>query len=159
MWVPIVIFASYALWGSPPVDRAGNVTKSKIKALRQPVKKAPTMLHHRAMTPVQTDISKAVRWGSRSAPPEPQSCDTLYYDDGSAANAYACYDGGNGFGVKFSALGSTTIYGALLYFWGTGWPVPGGNSAGIRIYDNDSQGGLPGTVLYEDLSLTITRGA
>jgi len=157
MWMSIVIFASYVLWGSPPVDRAGNVTKSKI--LQQPVKKVSTILHYRAMTPVKTDVTEVAQWGSRSAPPESQSCDTLYYDDGTAASAYVFYHSGNGFGVKFSALGSTTIYGALLYFWGTGWPVPGGNSAGIRIYDNDSQGGLPGTVLYEDLSLTITRGA
>ena len=153
----IAVLVVSGLLGGLLAATADVAPKSNI--LQQSVRKVPVRLHHRAMTPVQTDVSKAIQWGSRTAPPEPQGCDTLYYDDGSAANAYAYYEGGNGFGVKFVAPGNATIYGALMYFWGTDWPVPGSDNAGIRVYDNDGTGGLPGTVLYEDLSLTITRGA
>ena len=154
---PVAVLVVSGLLGGLLAANADAASKSRV--LQQPVRKVPVRLHHRVLSPVKTDISKVVQCGSRDTPSEPQTCDTLYYDDGTPTSAWAYYSGGNGFGVKFAASDSTTIYGALLYFWGTDWPVPGGDSAGIRVYDNDGSGGLPGTVLYEDLSVTITRGA
>jgi len=82
------------------------------------------------------------------------------YDDGTAVNAYAWYDEENAFGVKFLKPAGTqhTIDTVYMWFWGTDWPIPGSDQAAYYIFDDDSTGGFPGTLLYVD-TVTITRGA
>lgn len=86
--------------------------------------------------------------------------DTLKYDDGTAANAWAYTREGNGWGVRFvPPISNGTITGALIHLWPNTWPVPGGNRFMVRVYDSDGQGGSPGTLLYSSDTLTGTRGA
>lgn len=84
--------------------------------------------------------------------------DTLGYDDGSAENAWVYYYAGNGWGVKFDANNPVTVDGALIYFWGSDWPSPGGNMANVWLVDDDGQNGAPGTILVQITDVTITRG-
>ena len=86
--------------------------------------------------------------------------DTLGYDDGSAENAWAWYHAGNGWGVKFTPANYPVyIDGALLYFWGSDWPSPGGDSIDLRVLDDDGTNGAPQTVLYETTGVVINRGS
>lgn len=86
--------------------------------------------------------------------------DTLGYDDGTPAVAWAWPDTGSGPAVKFIVPGdSAFLAGALVYFYGTQWPIPGGNSAALRVFAADGPGGAPGTLLWSDESLTVIRGA
>jgi len=73
--------------------------------------------------------------------------DTLKYDDNTAANAYASRTADAGWGVKFiSPSDNVTLAGALLYFY-SGWPVPGGTKARVKVFADDGIGGAPGTEL------------
>lgn len=84
--------------------------------------------------------------------------DTFKYDDNMAASAWAWNQGGNGWGVKFiSPASSFTLSGALIHFY-SGWPVPGGTRAMVRVYGDDGPGGSPGTELWHSDTLNITRG-
>lgn len=84
--------------------------------------------------------------------------DTFKYDDNMPANAWAWNQGGNGWGVKFiSPASSFTLSGALIHFY-SGWPVPGGTRAMVKVYGDDGPGGSPGTELWHSDTLNITRG-
>jgi len=89
----------------------------------------------------------------------PGVADTLKYDDGTPASAWAQNIAGGGWGVKFiSPAESVTIAGALVHFY-SGWPTPGDTWASFRVYAADGADGAPGTELYVVDSFKITRGA
>jgi hypothetical protein len=95
-------------------------------------------------------------------PPAPEPffsvVDTFRYDDNMPASAWAWNQGGNGWGVKFiSPAPSFTLKGALIHFY-SGWPVPGGTRAMVRVYADDGPGGAPGTEIWHSDTLNITRG-
>ncbi|RLE43820.1 hypothetical protein DRJ19_02005, partial [Candidatus Woesearchaeota archaeon] len=76
--------------------------------------------------------------------------DTLFYDDGTVANAGAWYYEGNGFGYKFTPGGGQypiQVNGVLLYFY-DGWPDPGGDQFRVMICDDDGPNGAPSTKVY-----------
>jgi len=84
----------------------------------------------------------------------------VYYDDRTPYTARAWYSAGNGWGIKYhpDQPESLMIDTVDMYFWGGDWPTPGGDEAGVFIFDDDGPNGLPGTQLYGD-TVTITRGA
>ena len=69
------------------------------------------------------------------------------YDDGDADNAYAWYDAGNGFAVRFTSsqypINLTT---ARFCFWPE-WPDSDHEEFAVQIYDDNGPGGDPGTLL------------
>lgn len=83
----------------------------------------------------------------------------IYYDDGTAYNAWAYYNGGNGWGVRFTVSPGQAIYGTKFHIWDSSWPDPGGNLMDIAVYDNDGAFGAPGTLLHSETSLTVVRGS
>lgn len=86
---------------------------------------------------------------------------SLVYDDGSAENAWAYYDAGNGWAVRMSpdpAKGSAMLTGAGFYVWGTDWPAPGGTAYAVAIYDASGPDGSPGQRLAGPIVQTATRG-
>ncbi|WP_306454061.1 S8 family serine peptidase [Evansella halocellulosilytica] len=69
------------------------------------------------------------------------------YDDGTAENARAFFDAGNGWAVRMSledGQDSAMITGGLFRFWDTEWPVPGGTDFQVAIYDATGTDGAPG---------------
>ncbi|WP_085504898.1 S8 family serine peptidase [Thalassobacillus devorans] len=69
------------------------------------------------------------------------------YDDGTAENARAFYDAGNGWAVKMSleeGQESAMVTGGLFRFWTEEWPVPGGNEFQVEVYDATGTDGAPG---------------
>ncbi len=85
--------------------------------------------------------------------------DTLKYDDNMAASAWAMRVRGGGWGVKFISPGdNVTLAGALIHFY-SGWPVPGGTRALVKVYADDGPNGSPGTELFASDTVTgIVRG-
>ncbi|MFS0690334.1 S8 family serine peptidase [Sporosarcina sp. 179-K 8C2 HS] len=69
------------------------------------------------------------------------------YDDGTAENARAFYDAGNGWGVKMSLPeGNDTgiVTEGVFRFWDTEWPVPGGTAFAVEVWDATGADGAPG---------------
>lgn len=69
------------------------------------------------------------------------------YDDGTAENARAFYDAGNGWGVKMSLpAGNDTgiVTEGVFRFWNTEWPVPGGTAFAVEVWDATGADGAPG---------------
>jgi hypothetical protein len=88
----------------------------------------------------------------------PDVTDTLQYDDGTPASAWCQNVAGGGWGVKFiSPAESVTLAGALVHFY-AGWPDPGDTLASFRVYADDGENGMPGTLLYSIDSMGIRRG-
>ncbi len=85
--------------------------------------------------------------------------DTLRYDDNMPASAWAMRARGGGWGVKFISPGdNVTLAGALIHFY-SGWPVPGGTRALVKVYADDGPNGSPGTELFASDTVTgIVRG-
>ncbi|QED47298.1 S8 family peptidase [Cytobacillus dafuensis] len=82
------------------------------------------------------------------------------YDDGTAENARAFYDAGNGWAVKMSlAAGhkSAMVTGGLFRFWDTAWPVPGGTAFKVEVYDASGPDGAPGKKLAGPFDATALR--
>ncbi len=82
------------------------------------------------------------------------------YDDGSAENARAFYDAGNGWAVKMSlAEGNdkALVTGGLFRFWDTEWPVPGGTDFKVEVYDASGTDGAPGKKLAGPIDATALR--
>lgn len=82
-----------------------------------------------------------------------------YDDELGGANAYAFYEGGNAFGIRFHLpYTSKGVYidsiGAT--FWGEDWPNPGDNKAIFFIVEGDNNG-LPTNILWESDTLIIER--
>lgn len=82
------------------------------------------------------------------------------YDDGTAENAIAWNDGGNGFAVKMSlAEGAdrALVTGGQFMFWTTEWPVPGGNEFQVAVYDASGVDGAPGNMIAGPFDATTLR--
>ncbi|MGD6941435.1 S8 family serine peptidase [Cytobacillus gottheilii] len=82
------------------------------------------------------------------------------YDDGTAENARAFYDPGNGWAVKMSLAeghDQAMVTGGLFRFWDTEWPVPGGTDFQVEVYDADGTDGAPGTKLAGPFDATALR--
>jgi bacillopeptidase F len=82
------------------------------------------------------------------------------YDDGTAENARAFYDAGNGWAVKMSlAEGNekAAVTGGLFRFWDTEWPVPGGTDFQVAVYDASGPDGAPGKKLAGPFDATALR--
>ncbi|WP_424511344.1 S8 family serine peptidase [Scopulibacillus darangshiensis] len=82
------------------------------------------------------------------------------YDDGTAENAHAFYDAGNGWAVKMSlpeGKDHALVTGGLFRFWNTEWPVPGGTEFQVAIYDASGPDGAPGKKLAGPIDATALR--
>jgi bacillopeptidase F len=82
------------------------------------------------------------------------------YDDGTAENARAFYDAGNGWAVKMSlAKGNkkALVRSGLFRFWNTEWPVPGGTAFKVAVYDASGPNGAPGKKLAGPFDATALR--
>lgn len=82
------------------------------------------------------------------------------YDDGTAENARAFYDAGNGWAVKMSlpeGQNSALVTGGLFRFWDTEWPVPGGTEFQVAVYDASGVDGAPGNKLAGPFDATALR--
>ncbi|MHC0038053.1 S8 family serine peptidase [Pseudoneobacillus sp. C159] len=82
------------------------------------------------------------------------------YDDGTAENARAFYDAGNGWAVKMSlAKGhdKALVSGGLFRFWTSEWPVPGGTAFKVAVYDASGVDGAPGKKLAGPFDATALR--
>jgi bacillopeptidase F len=82
------------------------------------------------------------------------------YDDGTAENARAFYDAGNGWAVKMSlAEGQkkALVTGGLFRFWTNEWPVPGGTAFKVAVYDASGPDGAPGKKLAGPFDATALR--
>ncbi|MCA1319917.1 S8 family serine peptidase [Bacillus tianshenii] len=82
------------------------------------------------------------------------------YDDGTAENARAFYDAGNGWAVKMSlpeGQNSALVTGGLFRFWDTEWPVPGGTAFQVAVYDASGVDGAPGNKLAGPFDATALR--
>ncbi len=68
----------------------------------------------------------------------------LAYDDGTAENAWAFYDAGNGWGVRMSPPEgqAVALKAAKFFFWDTSWPDPGGNTFRAAVFDVNPDGTL-----------------
>ena len=83
----------------------------------------------------------------------------LAYDDGTAENAWAYRDTGNGWAVQFSVPEgrAAKLLGARFMFWDTSWPSPGGTGFLVEVYAADGPGGSPGTKLAGPIPATARR--
>ncbi|MFJ7859160.1 S8 family serine peptidase [Peribacillus sp. NPDC097206] len=86
--------------------------------------------------------------------------DEIKYDDGTAENARAYNAAGNSWAVKMSlASGNKTanVTGALLRFWDTTWPTPGGTEFQVSVYDASGTDGSPGKKIAGPFTETALR--
>ncbi|HTW90860.1 MAG TPA: T9SS type A sorting domain-containing protein [bacterium] len=84
----------------------------------------------------------------------PTSADTLYYDDGTAAQSYYWFAKGNGWGMKFiRPSDNVTLTNALFYTSAMG----SSTKVIAKVYADDGAGGSPGTLLATD-SGNVTAG-
>ncbi|MEH2999095.1 S8 family serine peptidase [Bacillus pumilus] len=82
------------------------------------------------------------------------------YDDGTAENARAFYDPGNGWAVKFSlekGKKQAQLTGGLFRFWSSEWPAPGGNEFAVEVYDSSGKNGAPGEKIAGPLKANALR--
>ncbi|TYS69108.1 S8 family serine peptidase [Sutcliffiella horikoshii] len=82
------------------------------------------------------------------------------YDDGTAENARAFYDAGNGWAVKMSlpeGQNSALVTGGLFRFWDTTWPTPGGTDFKVEVWDASGTDGAPGSKLAGPFDGTALR--
>lgn len=69
------------------------------------------------------------------------------YDDGTAENARAFYDAGNGWAVKMSlpeGKESALVTDGVFKFWNEEFPDPGGTAFAVEVWDASGPDGLPG---------------
>lgn len=72
----------------------------------------------------------------------------LIYDDGTAENAWAYYDPGNGWAVRMTPEGGSAMLTSVSFrFWDTTWPSPGGTAFKWAIFDSSGPDGSPGNVV------------
>ncbi|WP_048600647.1 S8 family serine peptidase [Rubeoparvulum massiliense] len=83
----------------------------------------------------------------------------IKYDDGTAENARAFYEAGNGWAVRMSPEEGKQVQvaGALIRFWDTTWPTPGGTAFQVAIFDSTGAGGAPGKMLAGPFAATAKR--
>jgi hypothetical protein len=84
--------------------------------------------------------------------------DTFKYDDGMPASAWAWNQAGSGWGMKFmSPADNVILAGALVHFY-SGWPIPGGTRAMVKVFADDGASGSPGTQLWSSDTVSIVQG-
>ncbi|ASN07332.1 peptidase S8 [Virgibacillus necropolis] len=69
------------------------------------------------------------------------------YDDGTAENARAFYDAGNGWAVKMSlpeGKESALVTDGVFKFWNEDFPDPGGTAFAVEVWDASGPDGQPG---------------
>lgn len=84
----------------------------------------------------------------------------IKYDDGTAENARAFNAAGNSWAVKMSLKDGekqALVTGALLRFWDTSWPTPGGTEFQVSVYDASGTDGAPGKKLAGPFNETALR--
>lgn len=84
----------------------------------------------------------------------------IKYDDGTAENARAFNAGGNSWAVKMSLADGNkqaNVTGALLRFWDTEWPLPGGTEFQVSVYDASGVEGGPGKKMGGPYNATALR--
>ncbi len=84
----------------------------------------------------------------------------IKYDDGTAENARAFNAAGNSWAVKMSLKegeDQALVTGALLRFWDTTWPNPGGTEFQVSVYDASGSNGGPGNKLAGPFNETALR--
>jgi bacillopeptidase F len=82
------------------------------------------------------------------------------YDDGTAENARAFYDAGNGWAVKMSLPeGKDTgiVTDGVFKFWGEEFPSPGGTEFAVEVWDASGKDGLPGKKLAGPIDAEAIR--
>jgi bacillopeptidase F len=82
------------------------------------------------------------------------------YDDGTAENAHAFYDAGNGWAVKMSlpeGKKTAIVTDGVFRFWTTDWPTPGGTDFKVEVWDASGTDGAPGKKLAGPVSATALR--
>ncbi|WP_205317705.1 S8 family serine peptidase [Oceanobacillus zhaokaii] len=82
------------------------------------------------------------------------------YDDGTAENARAFYDAGNGWAVKMSlpeGKDSAVVTEGVFQFHDADWPVPGGTAFAVEVWDASGPEGAPGKKLAGPIDAEATR--
>lgn len=82
------------------------------------------------------------------------------YDDGTAENARAFYDAGNGWAVKMSlpeGKESGIVTDGVFQFHGTDWPTPGGTEFAVEVWDASGPDGTPGQKLAGPIDAEAIR--
>ncbi|GAB3047514.1 bacillopeptidase F [Virgibacillus ainsalahensis] len=82
------------------------------------------------------------------------------YDDGTAENARAFYDAGNGWAVKMSLPEeeeSAVVTDGVFQFHGTDWPTPGGTEFAVEVWDASGPDGTPGERIAGPIDAEATR--
>ncbi|HLO02177.1 MAG TPA: S8 family serine peptidase [Symbiobacteriaceae bacterium] len=85
----------------------------------------------------------------------------IKYDDGSAENAQAFYESGNGFAMRMSpdpTKGTAMLAGASFFTWDESWPNPGGTNFAVSVWDASGPDGSPGHQVAGPIQVTATRG-
>ncbi|GAA0367493.1 S8 family serine peptidase [Bacillus horti] len=83
--------------------------------------------------------------------------DEIAYDDGTAENARAFYDAGNGWAVRMTPDGTAQVRGASVYLWGADWPIPGADTFSVAVYDSQPDGS-PGEMVIAPVVVEGERG-
>ncbi len=72
----------------------------------------------------------------------------LVYDDGTAENAWAYYDPGNGWAVRMTPEGGSAMLTTVSFrFWDASWPNPGGTAFKWAVFDSSGPDGSPGNMI------------
>ncbi|MDT9025557.1 S8 family serine peptidase [Rossellomorea yichunensis] len=82
------------------------------------------------------------------------------YDDGTAEDARAFYEAGDGWAVKMSlpeGKEKALVTGGLFRFWETDWPNPGGTDFKVAVYDASGADGAPGQKIAGPFDATALR--
>ncbi|NBJ69278.1 MULTISPECIES: S8 family peptidase [Clostridia] len=84
----------------------------------------------------------------------------IAYDDGTAENARAFYDAGNGWGVKMTlpeGEENGIVDAAVFKFWNDEFPDPGGTAFQVEIWDATGTDGTPGKKLAGPVDAEAVR--
>ncbi|MBS4174443.1 S8 family peptidase [Bacillus sp. FJAT-49736] len=82
------------------------------------------------------------------------------YDDGTAENAHAFYDAGNGWAVKMSlpeGKKTAIVTAGVFRFWTSDWPTPGGTDFKVEVWDASGTGGAPGKKIAGPINAKALR--
>ncbi|ASK64399.1 peptidase S8 [Virgibacillus phasianinus] len=82
------------------------------------------------------------------------------YDDGTAENARAFYDAGNGWAVKMSlpeGKESALVTDGVFKFWNEEFPNPGGTEFAVEVWDASGTDGLPGKKIAGPINAEAIR--
>lgn len=82
------------------------------------------------------------------------------YDDGTAENARAFYDPGNGWAVKMSleeGRDTAIVTDGVFQFHDADWPIPGGTGFAVEVWDASGPDGTPGEKLAGPIEAEAIR--